>query len=307
MGMFTTNKPFRLPRQEYSNQSDHLKSPALNDVSCSFLSLLFLHGHTNGKLVTLIRISNNCVRNCNCSFVIIRLNVLVPIYFQCVRNEFDTYEAEALKLVDTDVYYSQRKKTISKRLDHAPENESMLSARETFKFMSHNVICDALITQLEKRKEAYKRIHTRFGFLYNINLSLPIREIEKITEDFQTIYSNDIDNNFTDEFVHFQAMFKDCNSPNECLKKIRTLNISHTFPNVEIAYRLFLTMPITNCSSERSFSVLKRIKNRLRSSLSQNSLQAFSLLTIENDITTRLDFNDIINDFASIKARKKTF
>lgn len=32
------------------------------------------------------------------------------------------------------------------------------------------------------------------------------------------------------------------------------------FPNVEIALRIFLSMMVTNCSGERSFSKLKRIK-----------------------------------------------
>lgn len=240
------------------------------------------------------------------------LSSLLPLYeslidfVHSVRNEFDTYETEALTLVEKNVTYCiQRKKNISKRLDDAPQNESILSPKEYFKFMCHNVICDTLVTQLKIRMEAYKKIHERFGFLYNLKLSFATPEIKKLTENFHAIYSGDIDDSFSDEFAQFQSFFKEYMSPNDCLKEIRRLNISHTFPNVEVAYRLLLTLPITNCSSERSFSVLKRIKNRLRTALSQNSLQAFSLLTIENDITAKLDFNDIINDFASIKARKK--
>lgn len=38
-------------------------------------------------------------------------------------------------------------------------------------------------------------------------------------------------------------------------------NLASVFPNVEIALRIFLTLMITNCSTERSFSKLKRIKN----------------------------------------------
>lgn len=41
--------------------------------------------------------------------------------------------------------------------------------------------------------------------------------------------------------------------------------------------------------------------------MTQKNLQAFSLLTIENDITSKLEFNDIIDEFASKKARKKPF
>ena len=36
------------------------------------------------------------------------------------------------------------------------------------------------------------------------------------------------------------------------------------FPNVGICSLMFLTLMITNCTGERSFSKLKRIKNELR-------------------------------------------
>jgi hypothetical protein len=53
-------------------------------------------------------------------------------------------------------------------------------------------------------------------------------------------------------------------------------------------------MSVTNCTGERSFSVLKRIKNRLRSSLSQEILDALGILSIENDITASINFDEVI-------------
>ena len=41
------------------------------------------------------------------------------------------------------------------------------------------------------------------------------------------------------------------------------------FPNITIAVRIFLTVPVTVASAERSFSKLKLIKNYLRSTMSQ--------------------------------------
>jgi DNA (cytosine-5)-methyltransferase 1 len=63
-------------------------------------------------------------------------------------------------------------------------------------------------------------------------------------------------------------------------------------------------MPVTNCSSERSFSSLKRIKNRLRSTLSQENIDALGILSIESDITANLNFDDVIDQFSKQKARK---
>ena len=64
-------------------------------------------------------------------------------------------------------------------------------------------------------------------------------------------------------------------------------------------------MPIANCESERSFSVLKKIKNVLRSTMLDDRLTALARLNIEVDLFRSLDFDNIINDFAKAKSRKK--
>jgi hypothetical protein len=56
-------------------------------------------------------------------------------------------------------------------------------------------------------------------------------------------------------------------------------------------------MPVTNCTGEKSFSVLKRIKNRLRSSMSQEMLDALGILSNENYITANINFDEVIDAF----------
>lgn len=79
------------------------------------------------------------------------------------------------------------------------------------------------------------------------------------------------------------------------------------FPNVDIVLRVFLSMAISNCSAERSFSALKRIKTYLRSSLGDDKVGHLAVLAIEHDLTNKLDFEDIICEFSQVKARKKKF
>ena len=81
-------------------------------------------------------------------------------------------------------------------------------------------------------------------------------------------------------------------------------NMIECFPNVETGLRLYLSLMISNCSGERSFSLLKRVKNFLRSTMSQDHLTALSLLSIESEILRSLNFEDIIHEFATAKARK---
>ena len=81
-------------------------------------------------------------------------------------------------------------------------------------------------------------------------------------------------------------------------------DLEPTFPNVEIALRIYLSLMVTNCSGERSFSKLKRIKNEQRTSIGQERLNHLSLLSIEHELLREIDTHDIISKFAAQKARK---
>ena len=77
------------------------------------------------------------------------------------------------------------------------------------------------------------------------------------------------------------------------------------FLNVNIALRIYLSLMVTNCSGERSFSKLKRIKNEQRTSLGQDKLNSLTLLSIEHEVMEEIKVGDIIKKFASLKARKR--
>ena len=61
---------------------------------------------------------------------------------------------------------------------------------------------------------------------------------------------------------------------------------------------------VTNCSGERSFSELKYIKNRLRTTMTNERVTNISLMSLEYDILRETDFDDLITDFAQRKGRK---
>ena len=83
--------------------------------------------------------------------------------------------------------------------------------------------------------------------------------------------------------------------------------IQNAFLDVEIALRMFLTLMITNCTAESSFSQLKRLKNHLRTTLGQDKLESLSLLCIEADILRKISFDEVLKEFAMVKTRKKMF
>jgi len=85
------------------------------------------------------------------------------------------------------------------------------------------------------------------------------------------------------------------------------ITLRNSVPNIVILLSIFLSLMMTNCSGERSFSVLKRVKNYLRSTMAQQRLTDLSLLCIEHELLDALDIDEIISDFATLKARKRDF
>lgn len=83
--------------------------------------------------------------------------------------------------------------------------------------------------------------------------------------------------------------------------------MSCSFPEVCTALMLFVTIPVTTASAERSFSKLKLIKTYLRNSMGQDRLRNLAILSIENSMARSLNFDDVIDTFAEQKARKKEF
>ena len=94
--------------------------------------------------------------------------------------------------------------------------------------------------------------------------------------------------------------------PQEITRPIDVLNhlmeFDYCYPNAWIAYRVLLTIPVTDASGERSFSKLKLIKNYLRSTMSQERLNGLAMLSIENDLAKKIDYEALIDNFASANA-----
>jgi hypothetical protein len=59
----------------------------------------------------------------------------------------------------------------------------------------------------------------------------------------------------------------------EILKMLCSYNLVAAFPNLFVVYKYLCTIPTTSASSERSFSKVKLVKTRLRSTMMQNRLE----------------------------------
>jgi len=92
--------------------------------------------------------------------------------------------------------------------------------------------------------------------------------------------------------------------PLEVLQFIQKYNLGKSISNIVIMLRIFVTIAVSVATCEGSFSKLKLIKNYLRSSMSALRLRNLATLSIEQQLTDKINFDMAIEEFANKKARK---
>uniref|UniRef100_A0A8C5PE46 TTF-type domain-containing protein n=1 Tax=Leptobrachium leishanense TaxID=445787 RepID=A0A8C5PE46_9ANUR len=93
----------------------------------------------------------------------------------------------------------------------------------------------------------------------------------------------------------------------DVLAFIAEWDVIESLPNLSLSLKLFLTICVSVASCERSFSKLKIIKNHLRSTMGQSRLSDLAMLSVESELARKIDFEEVINNFATLKARKGKF
>jgi len=64
-----------------------------------------------------------------------------------------------------------------------------------------------------------------------------------------------------------------------------------------MALQIACTLPVSSTTPERTFSKLKIVKNRLRTTISQDRLEQLMIISCESDID--IDHNQVVDEFAS--------
>ncbi|OCT81265.1 hypothetical protein XELAEV_18028083mg [Xenopus laevis] len=204
----------------------------------------------------------------------------------------------------------KRKVKVIASYESADEGAS-LSAGDNFT-ISLNQIFDVLISDLTWKSKTLMDTSVDFEFLSCpalVTFELP--QLQKAASDLALKYSKDLDaSELCSEIETFkhqvEALLPDAKSatPLDLCQMIEEYSLADCYPNIVTALRIFLTLPVTVASCERSYSKLKLIKNYSRSSMGQERLSNLSILSIEHEIAKKIDFDNVIDHFAAIKARK---
>lgn len=197
------------------------------------------------------------------------------------------------------------------------ERDAGLTAKEEMERVMKGVL-DRLHSEMDERFTRLNDTDAKFGFLLDVEgLCYPDNASSNETIDLRNrcmnlgeFYSCDVDGHQLYEEILDCRMLMSSRSdsriskPEELLKFIVKYGDDSVFPNLRVAVQIMLTISVSIASCERSFSKLKLILSYLRASMGQDRLCDLALLSIEREATESTDFEQIIDKFASMKARK---
>ncbi|KAL7842621.1 hypothetical protein SRHO_G00243100 [Serrasalmus rhombeus] len=76
------------------------------------------------------------------------------------------------------------------------------------------------------------------------------------------------------------------------------------FPTLKATVQAALTIPVSSCSCERSFSALRRLHTWLRRTMGQNRLHHLAVMSIEKELLDSISPEIVIDRFANLKVRR---
>ena len=82
---------------------------------------------------------------------------------------------------------------------------------------------------------------------------------------------------------------------------------SSMFSEVDKLVRIYLTIPVTTATGERSLSAVRCTKTYLRSTMSQQRLNDIMLLSVLKDLTDGLDLPTVARQFVDANERRRHF
>lgn len=214
---------------------------------------------------------------------------------------------EMAGLIAIEPQFDQNKRQI--------ESRQYRTSFEAFKtdFVLH--IIEVATESANDRFEAMKEYDLLFSFLYDFQNFEINKASGKLNESCMRLAcaltqneNADIDGeDLCREFPIVATLVKNENITHaiDILNLIKKYDMENLVPNMVIAYRIMLSMPVSVASGERTFSKLKIIKTYLRNSMNQDRLNSLAIVSIENDVAESIDYDVIIDEFASMKARKR--
>ena len=242
-------------------------------------------------------------------FLLIIIKFIGVLQDKRCEEEFEKYyiasqeRCEGLGVKEQDLPPPKRRR-VSGKIDDRETQHHYSTGKQKFKVEVYYRIIDVMLNALQRRfSSSTNNVLQAFSVLHPSKLGNPANDLSGIKEYCDV----DIDvTAFEREYRLFSghAEFQSCKSVDHILQMLYQKGLNYAYPNITTVYCIYLTLPVTSASVERSFSKLKLVKNALRSTMCENRLTSLLILSIEKDLVDSTDLNNIIDNFCAIKPRR---
>ena len=138
---------------------------------------------------------------------------------------------------------------------------------------------------------------------------------ESMISSVYTFYKNDLSSvdDLQFELQMLQRLVKSEKSPVVTITgfismyKLLTKEVREMLPNITRLVTILLVVGVSGASAERSFSVLRRLKTWLRSTMTQARMTQLSILAIEKEKSEETDCLEIARAFINNEHRERKF
>ncbi|XP_034089177.1 uncharacterized protein LOC117557448 [Gymnodraco acuticeps] len=203
----------------------------------------------------------------------------------------------------------KRLRSTKRQFGYETADEPFSDALKKLEVTFFNTVVDSALKSLQERFETLSQVKEKFGVLLNFSQlqGMPRGDLQKhcskVEKTLTAAGESDIDGaEMIQEIINLPKL----PLPKTALEMLSFLDekeLQELYPNLWIALRIAVTLPVTVESAERSFSKLKLMKTYLRSSMAQERLGGLAIISINAQLAQQLSYDDLVDDFASRKCR----
>lgn len=226
-----------------------------------------------------------------------------------MRSNADEKFAELFKSVEilcTEIDISiQMPRIVQRQTMRA--NVSSNTPEEYFRRTVFVPFLDSFIGQLEQRFTAHQGVLGKFQILIPKKASgaLVFKKedgiaISNLAENYSMFLGNTTAAIRGELAIWFKKLERLEKIPRNAVDSLAECNID-IMPGIHKLLQIMATLPVSSCSSERSFSTLRRLKTYLRNSTGENRLNGLALLNIHQEVQVTPD--EILNEMAKMPRR----
>ena len=209
-----------------------------------------------------------------------------------------------------------RRRRKKRQFDYEAHDESLQDSKGIYKVNFFFAMLDVVTESIKERFHQLQHHSSVFGLLYVYDIhsvsDMPTQSLlnncKCLENSMQQGESKDLDGDeLCSELQAIARRLPKMMQPHDVLSFLVQHNLLESFPNLSVALRIMLTLPVSVASGERSFSKLKLIKTYLRSTMEQDRLVGLATISIESEIASTLDIKQLVSQFAKKKAQKVQF